>query len=357
MGTINILVIYDGKPGHLSQSLGLAKLIQQRLSAPVAITVMRAKPRAKLLNRPLREVAAWGRRSLCRGLLTFYNISALPGQRPDLIISFGGNVVALNVALKRLWQSRNIAIGNIYCFAESDFDAHITGFGKEGQVNAVASHIAMCSIDRHVCDAAGRAMRDTHPTPLWALFVGGDGSGYRYTVQDWQSLAQALNTLAEIHGIRWLLSTSRRTGSEGLQCLQHYLDSAAVASSIWYGEANATPLTAYLGAASRIFCSEDSLSMLSESVAMNKPVVAFSPAERADGQTHHEMVAHMQSSGLLERWKIADLAEYQPTPYAPALSYDEQLTAIFRQLVATGVLRNLAPTSRLVHPLVADAMA
>lgn len=358
MATITILVIYDGKPGHLSQSQGLAELICRGLGGRCEIVLMRAKPRIKLLNRPLRALVALGRRALCRSILPFYCISPRPPRRPDLIISFGGNVVALNLALSRLWQARNIAIGNIYNFSPADFDVHVTAFGNPNQANAVATNIALCRTDREQCQRAGVALRTQYSaTPLWTLLVGGDGSGYRYTPQDWLALGDALQILAKKHNIRWLVSTSRRTDSEGIKILRERCDSDCVVSAIWYGEADSPSLNTYLGAASRIFCTEDSLSMLSESVAMDKPVVSLSPLHSEDYSTHHAMVAHMQRSGLLQRLKVAELAAYQPAPFLPSQPYDLQLSAILEQIIATGVLRSVVSPMPSTRPAGAVGLA
>ena len=64
------------------------------------------------------------------------------------------------------------------------------------------------------------------PAPRWTLVIGGDGGGYCYTPADWTQLRDTACRLAAQHGIRWLLTTSRRTppvaeGSEVFHGLGH----------------------------------------------------------------------------------------------------------------------------------------
>lgn len=333
---MRILVLYDGKLGHLSQSYGFAQLIASR-SAGVSVVAASSKPRLKLLNKPLRRLACHTSHTACKAVIASYNVDEPWDQAADMVISFGGNVLALNIALSRHWGVPNIVIGNTNGVPNSLIRVHATAQGSEA-ANALATGIAVTKTDPRFCQAAGDLLARSARVPLWTLMVGGDGSGYHYSEDDWRQLGRALQTLSERHGIRWLISTSRRTDPRAVDILRHYATAQVCESAIWYGVSGTDSLDVYLGAGERLFCTEDSMSMLSEAVAMSKPVVSVRPAEVGSKRVHSAMLSHLEDSGLIARESVASLAMYHPLPFSPIHSYRDQLDRIYQQLQKKGVL-------------------
>ncbi|MGB1458083.1 ELM1/GtrOC1 family putative glycosyltransferase [Spongiibacter marinus] len=330
-----ILVLYDGKPGHLTQSLGVAKLIKERSECDSDIAIIKAIPRIKLLNRLARLIAASPVLYRPGFFGFFFRVSGADPVNPDVVISFGGNVVAANIFLSRRWRVPNILIGNEYNVPEHLIDAHVTAFGQPKRTNSVATRIALCKIDKIECQTLGLPLqKQAKGGGIWALFIGGNGSGYQYSEADWQRLAQAVETLSNKYAIQWVVSTSRRTGTKGLEILQAAMPKESVLSSIWYGSEESARLESYLGSASRFFCTEDSLSMISECVAMERPVVSLCPEHIEEHRTHSAMLTHMESSGLLERIRLSTFEAYSPRPYAPSKTYESHIQTIADNLVA-----------------------
>ncbi len=346
-----ILVIFDGKPGHLSQALGMARLIAER-QPDTEIHTLGAKPLVKLLNRPLRWLAKQETHSAPYIISSLHKMEKIPANAPSLIISFGGNVVALSISLSRYWNIPNILIGNSYGTPEHLIDCHATAFGEQGNdKNRLATGIALCKADPVICTKAAEQLLAQNPNQaLWSLFVGGNGSGYEYRDHDWYRLGVGLKKLSAQYHVRWLISSSRRTGTQGIQILKKYAEDAICADSIWYGEKNHTPLDAYLGAAERIFCTADSLSMLSEAVAMTKPVIALHPQAHKPSTTHDNILKHMFDTGLIEQHAIDDMPNYRAPLFQPCQSYQHQLQKIYQRLLETGVLqgKHLSTASPIV---------
>lgn len=329
---MRILVLYDGKLGHLSQSYGLAQLIASRLSGNVSIQTCSVKPRIKLLNKPLRNLASLSSTRACNTVISSYRFEEAQPQRADIVISFGGNVVALNVALSQHWGAANIMIGNVYGLPSSLVSVHVTAQGTQSS-NSVASGVALAKTDPGFCQRAGELLVRSAKAPLWTLLVGGDGSGYHYSEGDWQRLGRAMQALSERHGIRWLVSTSRRTDAKGVGILRRYATPQICEAAIWYGISSTDSLDAYLGAGERLFCTEDSMSMLSEAVAMSKPVVSLRPSQTSSKRVHTAMLSHLEESGLIARESMDSVAMYNPVPFAPKRSYQTQLDEIYRQIM------------------------
>lgn len=339
MAALRILVLHDGKPGHYSQSLGLARLIAARSEGGAEITALRAKPRLKLFNHLLRWLAALATPLAQRAVFYAYRGDALPDRPADIVLSFGGNVLALNVALKRHWQCQNIVIGNCYRLAPSSVSAHLTAFPTTTEVLAwrelnVASRVALCKTDVKQNQRLGAVLQEQASRPLWALLIGGNGSGLHYGDADWHALGRMAALLAERHGIQWLVTTSRRSPAAAATILQGYLNEQNCLQAVFYQGDNSPSADALIGAAQRIFCTEDSLSMLNESVAMNKPVVSLRPESAVLRGTHLRSLVYLQSVGMIDRLGIGEAAGYEPPPFAPLRSYQQHLDEVFVRLQA-----------------------
>lgn len=339
MSPLRILVLYDGKAGHLSQSLGLAQLIN-RFSENRQVFVEKAQfsPRLKLLNRPLRSCSTSTHKPLLSLLPLAYRRKRPFPSRPDLLISFGGDVLALNIALSEYWGIPNIVIGNRYHIPKERISAHLTLQGEEGNPRAIASTIVLNRVQVEHCRREAEKAFAGVNTRLWTLLIGGTGSGYQYTTSDWHQLAEAAEAIAKRYGIRWLISNSRRSGIEVGKILLSHLSPKHCQQFVDVNDDQGPNIKALLGRGERIFCTEDSLSMVSEAVSMNKPVISLRPEQAQATPTHGAALAHLQQMGLLQSWDIAQFNDYRVSPWQAVKSYDAHLLAIYQQLQETGVI-------------------
>ena len=95
---------------------------------------------------------------------------------------------------------------------------------------------------------------------LWLMACGGDGAGKTYNPRHWQALGGWMNALAARNGVRWLVSTSRRTGRSGEQALRAALKPAHTAYAVWWSIREERMLGDLMGAAERLFVTVDSMS-------------------------------------------------------------------------------------------------
>jgi hypothetical protein len=123
------------------------------------------------------------------------------------------------------------------------------------------------------------------PTPVatparWTLLIGGNARAYHYSTNDWQVLLDAINTLAQRHGIRWLIATSPRTGTAAETLLRRGLagHTDVVELHCW-GQGLRPSLVQCLQGAARVLVFEDSVSMLSEAINTRLPVLALQPLQ------------------------------------------------------------------------------
>lgn len=139
--------------------------------------------------------------------------------------------------------------------------------------------------------------------------IGGNGAGYRYRRQDWQTLARVMSALARRYDIRWLLVSSRRTGKRAGQVLRYHLDEKLLAAQSWYEEGDKFRAEAWLGAAERVFVTEDSMTMLTEAIYSRRPVVSVRPRHAVPTDRYERMMQGFANSGYLCRYALAELSQ------------------------------------------------
>jgi len=122
-----------------------------------------------------------------------------------------------------------------------------------------------------------------------------------------------MNALTQRTGIRWLLTTSRRTGAAAEALLQSNLDPAALAHAIWWSEKPEKQMLAILGRAERVFVTQDSVTMVTECVAAGCPVVVLAPERvRFPGKSFlPAYYQRLESSGRMQRVKLADFPDLE----------------------------------------------
>jgi mitochondrial fission protein ELM1 len=352
-----VWVISDGRPGHLSMSRGIvAALARLRPVREHWIDV-------KLRIGAVRQVMlSWLFLSgggaplpLLRGC---FRMSPLPAERPDAIVSAGGNTAYLNVALARRYGCANLFAGSLRGLRPQWFTAVIGTTPMEGVPNGITMDLAPTTIDPEAAAAAGdqyRRERGLGERRLWAMIIGGHGGGYRYDATDWQSLAAAMNRLAHEAGVQWLLTTSRRTGAEGEAAMRAQLQPASLADAVWWASEPRKVVLPFLGAAERVFCTEDSATMLAEAMSASRPVYSLAPRyARPDRAITSLLQRHVEAHRLC-RVAIRELGDLSalPSPQSFQLvtaSMTMQLAQRLTPYFPTAWSRQTAPAAMLEQP-------
>ena len=112
------------------------------------------------------------------------------------------------------------------------------------------------------------------PRPLFAVIVGGDSGPFCFGPIAARRLARQASELAELVNGALLVTSSARTNPLALQVLEAEI-SVPADFYRWQAGDEANPYFAYLALADEIIVTADSISMLSESCAMGKPVHLF----------------------------------------------------------------------------------
>lgn len=296
---INVWLLSDGAPGHLSQSRGIVDALATRRA--VAITTIELKVRSTLWKRlgrltlpHIRDAAAWFRR--------IYDI-APPLGRPALIVSSGANTLLANALLARLHRVPNVYSGTLKGYDPAAFDC----------VFSVVPLGVACNHVLPLPPVPGELARPLPAAPdderLIAVLVGGDGAGYAFKDEDWRAFAAGIATLARRENARLLLTTSRRTGAAAETLLREHLPTELIADAVWWSQVPRKVMRDFLTAAQAIVVTEDSLSMVAESLYSGRPVLSVSPAVAQPNANDGAALRGYVERGLLARSPIAGLAE------------------------------------------------
>jgi hypothetical protein len=186
--------------------------------------------------------------------------------------------------------------------------------------NVVVTRTALHRVTQERLAAAGEAWRDRLaglPRPLVAVLVGGSNGRHRLDRPVGEALAGQLANMMERDHVGLMLTPSRRTDPAVVQALRDRLEPRGAWIWDFQGE---NPYFGMLALADAIVVTEDSVSMVSEAVATDVPVLlaqlpgssrridAFHAALLNDGRVR-------RFGGRLEVWPTAPLDD---TPMAAA---------------------------------------
>ncbi len=307
---LRVCVLSDGQPGHYNQSRGVLQAL--RRLRPVEEAWFNMQLRVGLARRLLRGVV--NRDPPPRSLWPLrlaYRFERLPGADCDLIVSAGGKTSFANAWLGAVLRVPNLYAGSLRGLCARRFSVVLTLEPVQGAASNLVVPLPPSAVDWDQVEQRGGVFRQQLGVPgqrYWTLLLGGDGAGYRYAQADWLQLARLVNTLAARHGIRWLLVSSRRSGRVAETLLRQHVDAACVARTCWYRDGDAYQAEAWLGAAERVFVTEDSMTMLTEAACARRPVHSLRPARAAPGARYEQALQRFCARGFLCRHTLAQLA-------------------------------------------------
>ena len=183
---MNILVLKDDKPGHYNQTEGLIlylKEIFEDLEVEYIEIEIKSKFTRKLLKILLNTFPMLFREKSIKYLSFFYKKYNIPKNKPDLIISTGGNTANLNVWFSKIYKCKNILNGALRGLGEELF-THITTVIDLGYKNQIILDVAPNVItNEKLIEKSEEFMHLYSLDPsqkYYVLLIGGDGAGYKY---------------------------------------------------------------------------------------------------------------------------------------------------------------------------------
>ena len=188
----NILIISDGIPGHFNQSNGIAILISELCDCSVKTHELswRLYTLRSVCDVLAKLLLRLNNKNIARGILWMYSPINIEGH--DLVIAAGGNTMPVSAAIKLAYSLPVIQLGSPRGLHSSMFNALVTIEKYFDHPSNIVATISPNLYSPAVCSIA--AQKDNLSDHILFL-VGGEGIGYSYGLNDWESMI----TLSIIH--------------------------------------------------------------------------------------------------------------------------------------------------------------
>jgi mitochondrial fission protein ELM1 len=279
---LTVLLISDGKPGHYRQAEGVVAALGRL--RPVAVRRLEVRRRRLV---PARALLGLANRYASPPLLLWlgYGLrqSALPGA--DIVVSAGGETLAVNVAAAQLLGCPNIFCGRLRRLAPE----HVALVLVSLEDLAVSPNYLVVlppsatDIERKLPEAGAARFGRTNPPRTVGLLVGGNSGALQYGEEDWVALTGFMEEAHRACGLRWIATTSRRSGAaigDRLAAMAR-APGSGLDRFIDYRTAEPGSIAEVLSAADVVLCTDDSTSMIAEAIGACLPVVALVPGRGA----------------------------------------------------------------------------
>jgi len=289
-----IVVLSDGIKGHLNQSLGVASWLSilsgaEILETEVPLLSGAAKTRSKAASRKLvhgnrRDAREWlamadGDALVRRVGQWFAERDIHEGTREVLIISAGSTPAPYNLALGYIWRCACATVMTPGVVGTDPFDFAIVPEHDypERKPNVLVTLGSPNAIIKNGLKEQGEALLKEFPAKssnIWSIFIGGDDGNYSVSPIWLKKYIVHIMKIAEEQEADLYITTSRRTPTETVETLKYLAShSTAVRYLLAASESDFNPIPAMLGFSTEVFCTEDSINMVSETVTGGHRVV------------------------------------------------------------------------------------
>jgi mitochondrial fission protein ELM1 len=295
---LDLLLLREKRPGHFRQVEALAEIIGEM--AEVTVDRLDVAP-TRLENKHLRRlIAPLMKRDPIRWAERLYGLKLDQMKRPDVVLACARPTIAAGLLLAEHFGAKLIYVGRVSGFPHDAFDLILVHSPRYANDPHTAYSPIPVSVDRRKLRAPriAQSREDLKGLDV-SLLLGGITRQYQYTPDDWAKLARTVEE-ASAAGMRWRVSSSRRTPDEAVALFRALADRGVIAEFIDFKTAG--PGTAdSLYAADAIVLTEDSLSMCEEAASSGRPVIALKPPARSgDGSFSTEVIAAMVGEGALQ---------------------------------------------------------
>lgn len=293
-----ILVLSDGKTGHLRQAEALAKILvgvlrERGITAKVVTEEVKFKN--KFSRRALGVSCGLGGKYQCQGCLWCLraflekeNYKSLAALKPDIIISCGAAVAAVNNVLSRENVAKSVAILRPGILSVRRFDLVIMPRHDRPpkRRNVVVTEGALNLINEAYLREQSKklilppATRHSLPATYLGLLIGGNTKNFTLSKDTVLEVIKQIKLVSEKLNTDILVTTSRRTSLDVEDLIKkEFRDYPRCRLLIIANEKNIPEAVGgILGLSSVVITSAESISMISEAVSSKKYVLVFREA-------------------------------------------------------------------------------
>lgn len=289
---IPILILSDGKRGHLKQSLAIASLLEE---APPQIVPIHYKFR---IARYLLTLATWfpfekkGSTLLLKYFLTKETSDSILKSDAKIIISAGHGISAANLFACELLSAKSVVImtpagGKQYRYALRIIPAHDLPKPLPNTITTLAAPTFLpSSLLEQETEKLASSLR-LSSRKVMSLFIGGDSHPYRLSLEGIALLIKRIKQLCEVEKIDLFITTSRRTPEKVEMAIKEAFSTYPHCKLlILWRENQRDCIAGMVGLSEWLLVTEDSISMISEAVNSGKKVIVLKM--NSQGKRKHE---------------------------------------------------------------------
>jgi len=327
-----VLILSDGKAGHLRQSQALAKILSSALSGrgiTSDVETQEVKFKNAWLAKGFRLTSCLSGKYQCQGCLRCLKAvlqketyDFLTRVNPDIIISCGSSVAPVNYILSRQNLARSVVVMHPALSGTRRFDlVIIPGHDRPARKkNVLVTEGALNLMDKeYLKESASRIMphlrrdgdkpQDVSDKRFIGLLIGGDSKEFRLRAQVLRQVSRKIKEVSQKVDADILVTTSRRS-SKDLEAVakEEFKDESRCRFLVIANENNIPDcLGGILGLSQVVVCSPESFSMISEAVSSKKYVFVFD--QRGLRQKQRRYLDHFSREGYIYLCKVEDLAQ------------------------------------------------
>jgi Kdo2-lipid IVA lauroyltransferase/acyltransferase len=303
-----ILVLNDGKAGHLNQSLAVARQIQRARMTQgysiedTSVVIVDVKYKNKLsrsLLQMLAPFASWR----CHGRMTFMKLclerdsfANLMKVYSEFVVSCGSSLASVNIFMAKENNARNVVVMNPNIFLGTrkfNFIIAPKHDNMPNRKNIITTTLAPNLVDSEALRLVGEKLKGNvkiESDKVIGLLIGGDNP--EFTLSDnllKKTLADILK-ICESNDADLLVTTSRRTSKVQESIIKEILKRNPRCRLLVIANENNPEgtLAGILALSNIVLVSGESISMVSEAVSSGKKTVVFSLDKKKSSMTKHE---------------------------------------------------------------------
>ncbi len=291
----DILILSDRKTGHLRQSEALAKIISRYLSKKGIRTNIQTSEiifKNKLSGFLIAPSGCLSGKYSCqgclwcvRGLLKENVAENLLKTNPDIVISCGSSLAALNYVISRENQAKSLVVMKPSMLSLKRFDLVVAPRHDRllKRKNVAMINGALNLIDEEYLKSQSEEFsqalggRLSENEDCLGLLLGGDSKNFKLMPEKIREVINQIKHSSQAHGFKILATTSRRTSKIIEELSKAELSGCQDCKGLIIANENNIPsvVGGILGTSKIIVVSAESISMISEAVTSGKHVIVF----------------------------------------------------------------------------------
>jgi len=326
-----VLVLSDGKPGHLNQAMAVAEMVKDALSLrlkargieedPVLDIQVREVKFKNRLMRPLLDICSLFAGLRCQGCLQCLKIclkkesfDKIKNTYADIVISCGASMVGTNTFLKYENNAKGVVIMKPGLGRARRFNLVVLPRHDASQNSRTNTLITESAPNRITEEAMKKATSlaarqlTINQSPITnnqqgiGLLIGGDAKGFRLKKKSVEMLVDGVLKIAGDMDLNLFVSTSRRTPPEIDTLLKNRLGkNPRCRLLVIANEKNIDGIVpAIFGLSEVVIVSPESVSMISEGASSGKHVVVFKDKKIAPRKNKYERtIKNLETKGYI----------------------------------------------------------